>query len=156
MERFCEYRCGTMEHLLIVCHIQKIHAQFNEGVYRFRICFILKRVESSTEHSDMACAGNSFFLVFVGTSLRPAFQVINQMVQLLFAYLGQMRCMDSFMLFIIAVPPCSNAHEINGIEIMVVQNSLIHITISGHNCAHQFVTAIVYIGRQFRCGFEFF
>ena len=93
----------------------------------------------------MACSGDSFFLVLVHTSVRPAFQIINQMIQFLLANLGQMRCMDSFMLFVIAMPPCSNAHEINGIEILVVQCGFIHITISGYNRTHQFIAAVVYI-----------
>ena len=91
----------------------------------------------------MTCAVNGFFLVFVCTSLRSASQVINQVIQFLLAHLGQMCCVDCFVFFIIAVPPCSNAHEINGIQIMVVQHGLIYITIGGNNRTHQFIAAIM-------------
>ena len=77
MERFRQHRCGTLEHLLIVRHIQEIPTHSDKGTYRFRIRFILERVESGTEHSNMTCARNGFFLVFIDTSLRPAFQIIN-------------------------------------------------------------------------------
>ena len=145
MKRLCEHQCGTLEHILIVRHIQKIYAHLDEGTHRFWICFILKRVKPSAKHSNMACAGNNFFLIFICTSLRSAPQVINQVIQFLLAYLGQMCCVDCFVFFVIAVPPCSNAHEINGIQIMVVQHGLIYITIGGNNRTHQFIAAIMLI-----------
>src|SRR5699024_8057031 len=92
MKRLCEHQCGTLKHILIVRHIQKIHAHSDKSAHRLDICLTLKRVEPSTEHPNMACAGNNFFLVFVCTSLRSVPQVINQVIQFLLAYLGQMCC----------------------------------------------------------------
>ena len=93
----------------------------------------------------MACAGDGFFLVLVYAGIRPVFQVINQMVQLLFTHFGQMRCTHNLMPFVIALTPCSNTHEIDGIEILEVQHSFIHIAIGGHNRAHQFIAAIMHV-----------
>lgn len=104
----------------------------------------------------MTCAINGFFLVFICTSLRSAPQVINQVIQFLFAYLGQMCCVDCFVFFVIAMPPCSDTHEISGIQIMVVQHCFIYITIGGHNRTHQFIATIMYVRRQLWCVLQFF